>query len=128
MVQIDMEMPENCIDCPLIAEEYTGAGVYECVWLQKRCLQNQRRKDCPLREIKEGQKDKYVTWLEKQIISQTEKSYPEMVLAIYDAGYAYDAIHHLLKLLEESEVECDERRRESADPKRTKREGMVSDA
>lgn len=50
MIQIDMEMPENCIDCPLIAEEYTGAGVYECVWLQKRCLRNQRQKDCPLRE------------------------------------------------------------------------------
>lgn len=105
MIQIDMEMPEGCTDCPLIAEEYTGAGVYECVWLQKRCLRNQRRKDCPLREVKECQKDKYVAWLEKQIISQTEKSYPEMVLAIFDAGYAYDAIHHLLKLLEEREVE-----------------------
>ncbi len=51
MIQIDMEMPENCIDCPLIAEEYTGAGVYECVWLQKRCLRNKRREDCPLREV-----------------------------------------------------------------------------
>lgn len=53
MIQIDMEMPENCIDCPLIAEEYTGAGVYECVWLQKRCLRNQRRKDCPLIEVED---------------------------------------------------------------------------
>lgn len=105
MIAIDMEMPENCIVCPLIAEEYTGAGVYECVWLQRRCLRNERRKECPLREVEEGQKDKYVAWLEKQIIDQTEKSYPEMVLSIYDAGLAYEAIHHLLKLIEEREEE-----------------------
>lgn len=36
-----------------------------------------------------------------------ECGYGEMVLAIYESGHAYAAIHHLLKLLEESEVEPD---------------------
>ena len=37
----------------------------------------------------------------------TKDEYADAVLAIYEAGMAYDAIHHLLKLLEESEVEPD---------------------
>lgn len=61
-ILIDMEMPDNCIDCQLIAEEYTGAGVYECVWLQKKCLRNQRRKDCPLKEV-----DDRIQELEKKL-------------------------------------------------------------
>lgn len=73
MILIDMPMPKNCIDCPLIAEEYTGAGVYECVWLQKRCLRNKRREDCPLREVSERQIDEYVAWLEHQIAWDNKK-------------------------------------------------------
>lgn len=47
-----MKMPESCKWCDLIAEEYEGAGTYECVILQKRALGHKRRDDCPLVEVK----------------------------------------------------------------------------
>ena len=47
-----MEMPESCIGCALAAELYTGAGVYECVLLQKRAWGRKRRDECPLVEVK----------------------------------------------------------------------------
>lgn len=99
MIQIDMEMPIHCEACPL-NDEYA-----ECALLGEVVAKCGRLPNCPLREVKDGRKDKYIAWLEKQVIDQTKKSYPEMVLSIYDAGKAYDAIHHLLKLLEESEAE-----------------------
>lgn len=103
MIQIDMPMPESCDDCPARDDTYDACPFFDLRGHEDWCSNFMRPDTCPLREVKEGQKDKYVAWPEKQIISQTEKSYPEMVLAIYDAGYAYDAIHHLLKLLEEEE-------------------------
>lgn len=101
MIQIDMEMPMDCEVCPL-NDEYA-----ECALLGEFVAKYGRLSNCPLREVKEGQKDKYVAWLEEQVRGQAKKEYPEMVLAIYDAGKAYDAIHHLLRLLEESEAEPD---------------------
>lgn len=47
-----MTMPESCIGCDLTAEIYAGAGVYECVLLQKRVLGRKRRDECPLVEVK----------------------------------------------------------------------------
>lgn len=75
MIQIDMPMPENCIECPLIAEEYTGAGVYECVWLQKRCLRDRRRSECPLREVT-NMSDDYVRWLETELLWKIQSRFP----------------------------------------------------
>lgn len=97
MIQIDMPMPKSCYECRF---EFYGACNAGKMLVGRNT--EARHANCPLREVKEGQKDKYVAWLEKQITDQTKKSYPEMVLAIYDAGYAYDAIRHLTTLLEEN--------------------------
>ena len=47
-----MTMPKSCIGCDLTAEIYAGAGVYECVLLQKRALGRKRRDECPPVEVK----------------------------------------------------------------------------
>lgn len=116
MIQIDMPMPESCEWCPCAYHYWNvvrNGRVQDFCQLidgDDDCIEGytyNRREDCPLREVKEGQKDKYVAWLEEQVRGQAKKEYPEMVLAIYDAGKAYDAIHHLLRLLEESEAEPD---------------------
>lgn len=45
MIQIDMEMPENCQECPMY-DEYG-----ECLFLGTFAAQYGRLPDCPLREV-----------------------------------------------------------------------------
>lgn len=48
MIQIDMEMPENCDKCPMCEEDYGDCVLlksFSAGWIQ------QRRPDCPLREV-----------------------------------------------------------------------------
>lgn len=47
MIQIDMEMPRDCEECPL-NDEYA-----ECALLGKFVAKWGRLPDCPLREVKE---------------------------------------------------------------------------
>lgn len=65
MIQIDMPMPENCRECPLMAsvDEYSyfcaltkekiGNWFEECMPFKTAPYSNERRPDCPLREVKD---------------------------------------------------------------------------
>lgn len=72
MIQIDMPMPESCLECPLKYEATEGGSEYCCLldqrvgetyrypthretWM-KEGLDERRLQDCPLREVEEWTK------------------------------------------------------------------------
>lgn len=64
MIAIDMEMPENCRECPLLGtvDEYSyycvltkekiGNWFEEWIPFSEAPYSTERRSDCPLREVK----------------------------------------------------------------------------
>ena len=91
MILIDMEMPETCDTCPL---SFLRNMEWFCPFDRNRPMvmpMTRRKTNCMLRTAHiDAQKDRY----------------GKAVLAIYEAGLAYNAIHHLLKLIEEGETDA----------------------
>lgn len=61
MICIDMDMPKGCWECPLVKESLTYNAdidglepIFRCGLSLKKLYKNKRRKDCPLKEIKEN--------------------------------------------------------------------------
>lgn len=49
MIQIDMDMPRNCLECPFcVADQYLRD--YCCVTHDMICEFDERDEDCPLKE------------------------------------------------------------------------------
>lgn len=81
MIVMDMEMPEGCERCPC-AYHYWNMAIYSKV--QDFCqlidgdddcivgYTHKRRENCPLREVTESDKDKYVAWLEKRLMDKND--------------------------------------------------------
>ena len=51
-IELDMEMPENCIDCRFHNEEglFDSCAITGCLFMDDE--NKQRNKDCPLEEVK----------------------------------------------------------------------------
>lgn len=58
MVQIDMDMPVGCFDCPIREGTLTITGKYKhyCGFTKKKLSdKTKRHESCPLIEVKEGE-------------------------------------------------------------------------
>ena len=53
MVLIDIEMPKNCLVCPIKAWE-EGENYYVCPITGIMCLNIGRQNDCPLMEVEDA--------------------------------------------------------------------------
>lgn len=63
MIVMDMEMPTSCAACPCADD-----AVRFCRAAKEYIPMLGRPHFCPLREVTESDKDKYVAWLEKKLL------------------------------------------------------------
>lgn len=64
MVQIDIEMPQSCLECSIRTVQVDSLGdfYYSCGFIDepiKEGRHNQRHKDCPLKEIEQAEWEDY---------------------------------------------------------------------
>ena len=60
MIQIDMDMPKYCFNCPMLQSHVTfSAGRRSFCSISKKDIHNlfKRHKSCPLIEVKDGEKE-----------------------------------------------------------------------
>ena len=65
MIQIDMEMPKKCFDCPFVVNRQDSCGdfyLYCSLLGSNNIIYGEvrfrvKRKDCPLKEVKEKQNE-----------------------------------------------------------------------
>ena len=69
MIQIDMPMPMDCEECPLTYPIHDGGAEYCCLTDVPEYIYRygERPAECPLREVSESDKDKYVARLEHEL-------------------------------------------------------------